>query len=437
MTFTIVIFGANGDLAIKKICPSLKELRQKYQLKIIGVDRFFADNYQASCNQVDHVLMGDLQTNSVYENLKKIIADNESVLFYCSVPYSVYVTISKHLFEHQLLVQNGKNFRRVAYEKPFGKDRQTAKKINTKITKFLSDDQIYRVDHYLARPIVQNIFYTRFSNKIFEAIWHKDNIESIAILFSESDSILNRGAYYEQAGVVNDVVQNHMLQILALILMKYPAGLSFEDFQKNKQNILKKIKIIKAIFGQYKGYLDEINVARNSQTPTFNYLELECMDKSWSGVPIIFWAGKNLKQKKSLVQVTFKSTKCLITGQCPLPNNLVTIYIVPEDGFKITINTKDENQQDKVIPIDFTHLDHNFTNAKFQIYAELIEDILLGNRFYDVDFKEIDLCWRIADEISARQKKLVIYVPKSMGPEEALNEIKKFNLHNLIMKELA
>ena len=436
MTYTIVIFGANGDLAIKKICPSLKDLRQKYQLKIIGIDRNFADNYHAVCSQVDHVLIGDLQTNQVYENLKNIINEDESVLFYCSVPYSVYVAITDHLYKHKLLVQNSKNFRRIAYEKPFGKDYLTAKKINQKIIKMCSEDQIYRIDHYLARPIVQNIFYTRFTNKIFEAIWHKDNIESIAILFAESESILNRGDYYEQAGVVNDVVQNHMLQILALVLMQYPEGLNFLDFQKNKQKILKKIKINKAIFGQYEGYLNEINVAKNSQTPTFNYLQLECVDNKWSGVPIIFWSGKNLGQKRSLVQVSFKPTKCLITDQCLLPKNLITIYIVPEDGFKITINTKDENQHDKVIPINFTHLDHNFTNAKFQIYASLIEDILLGNRLYDVNFPEIELCWRIADQISAMQKNIFKYKPKSLGPNEALNEIKKFNLLDLLMKEL-
>jgi glucose-6-phosphate 1-dehydrogenase len=436
MTYTIVIFGANGDLAIKKICPSLKELRQKYQLKIIGIDRTFADNYQAGCNQVDHVLMGDLQTDTVYEKLKTLINNHESVLFYCAVPYSVYVVITEHLYQHQLLVQNSKNFRRIAYEKPFGKNYRTAKKINQKIAKICSEDQIYRIDHYLARPIVQNIFYTRFTNKIFEAIWHKDNIESIAVLFAESESILSRGDYYEQAGVVNDVVQNHMLQILALILMQYPDNLNPLDFQKNKQKILKKIKINKAIFGQYEGYTNEINVAKNSQIPTFNYLQLECADKKWAGLPIIFWSGKNLGQKKSLVQITFKPTKCLITNQCPLPKNLITIYIVPEDGFKITINTKDENQHDKVIPINFTHLDHNFTNAKFQIYASLIEDILLGNRLYDVNFQEIELCWRIADQISEMQKSIAIYKPKSLGPDEALNEIKKFNLLDLLKKEL-
>jgi glucose-6-phosphate 1-dehydrogenase len=136
------------------------------------------------------------------------------------------------------------------------------------------------------------------------------------------------------------------------------------------------------------------------------------------------------------VQITFKPTKCLITNQCPLPENLITIYIVPEDGFKITINTKDENQHDKVIPINFTHIDHNFTDAKFQIYASLIEDILLGNRLYDVNFQEIELCWRIADQISAMQKSIAIYKPKSLGPDEALNEIKKFNLLDLLMKEL-
>jgi len=155
------------------------------------------------------------------------------------------------------------------------------------------------------------------------------------------------------------------------------------------------------------------------------------------GVPIILWSGKNLGQKKSLVQVTFKSSKCLITNQCPIPPNLITIFIVPEDGFMITINSKDEKRNECVIPLNFKHLDNHFSNSKFQIYSSIIEDILLGNRLYDVAYNEIDLCWRIADKISSIQKELDLYKPKSVGPQNALNEILKFNLADFIMKELA
>ena len=428
-SYTIVIFGVSGDLAQKKICPALTELRKKFSLKIIGIDRKIAN----ICGEVDERIEGNLLDNAVYEKLATLINKKESVLFYCSVPFSLYTDITKFLHANNIFKCDKNSFRRIVFEKPFGSSQKDSTEINTKILKLIKEEQIYRVDHYLARPIVSNIVYTRFTNRIIESIWNGREIKSIAIILSESEGIGDRASYYEQAGVLNDVFQNHLLQLVALVLMRAPDFLQDSSLNKEKKIVLTKIKAEEVILGQYRGYQHEAGVKQGSGTPTFAAVQLKSTDANWLDVPIIVLTGKKLAQKKSLIHITFKDTDCRIVGQCPLPNNSLTITIVPEDGLKLTINTQKFHDPNKVIPIDLTHTSDDFLPYSQQAYTIIIEDIIKGNRSLAVDFEEIDLSWKITDQAESLGEKVYLYEPGSLGPEEAIKLLQKFDLKSELL----
>lgn len=427
---TIVVFGYAGDLGQKKICPALDALKKKYNLKIVGIDLS-----EKKTNCIDFTFTGDLKTSKPYKELKEILNFQDSVIFYCSVPYFLYADITKELSKFDLLKPTGNNFRRIVFEKPYGNSEKTANEIDDKILSLVSKKQIYRVDHYLAQPIVSNIVYTRFTNRVIESVWNCLEIESILVVLSEKEGILDRASYYDKVGVINDVFQNHILQLVALSLMSEPESIDPETIEKLKINILKKLSIKKISLGQYKSYQHENGVARNSKTPTFMAAILECKAYCWSNVPIIVWTGKKLAQKKSFIKINFKETKCRITDQCPTPTNNLIINISPNEGFELTINAQ-KDLLNKVEPISLIHKSIEFNPYSIKAYINIFEDIISNNRVLAVTSQEINLSWQISDQASKMAQELYIYDDNSLGSKEAIKMIEEFTEFSELKKDL-
>lgn len=336
------------------------------------------------------------------------------------------------LSAHGEPVESMADFRwcRVVYEKPFGHSYESVYQLNQGILKFLNESQVYRVDHYLAKEIVGNIAFVRFTNRIFEPLWNHENIDSIYITLDETLDIEGRGKYYEQYGVIKDVVQNHVLQLMALIAMDAPKSLTGSGIQDAKSEVLKKIKCKDGILGQYLGYLNEADVNPNSKTPTFAALRFLINDSRWMGVPFYVHTGKVMQQKKTQIVIKFKDTHCLLPKNCPQnSSNSLTIDIYPTGGFDLEINAKKKGVNDEIMPIKMSSCYNSlFVPQAPEAYENVISEIIAGDTSFAVRLDEIEFSWKICDQIEALNLPLFTYTKSSQGPEKLVDFNQKYNI---------
>jgi glucose-6-phosphate 1-dehydrogenase len=310
-------------------------------------------------------------------------------------------------------------FQRIVYEKPFGNDLQSAHEINACIAAHFDEDQIFRIDHYLTKELVGNIALVRFTNIVFEPLWNNRYIDQVQIVFDEELCLDGRGLYYDKYGALSDVMQNHMMQLVALVAMESPEKLTGDYIRTARANVLKKVKVVDAVIGQYKSYAQEKDVAPDSKTETFAQVYLRIDNPRWAGVPFYLKTGKCLDKKETAIYIKFKQVDCLLTKACPSEPNYLTIEISPDPLFALTLNEKKVGKSDEVMPVqmEFTHnaLGGQMTEA----YETLFEEILKGEQSVSVRFDEIESAWKIIDAIRALKPSLYIYEKRSKGPEEA------------------
>jgi len=362
---TFVLFGATGDLTEKKLLPAIYNLYRRNKITnftIIGCARreidknIILDSAKKKINNIDENIWKkvierfyyfrlDFDKSEQYKDMKNFIEKTEKEnnvkgdrIFYLATLPSHFHTITENIAKNKIDSCFGESM--VMYEKPFGEDLKSAKKINKFINEAFDEKQIYRVDHYLGKELIGNIVLLRFTNRILEPLWSNEHIESIQIIFDENFGIEGRGSYYDKYGAIKDVLQNHALQVLALIAMESPKMLSGEYIREKKAEVLKKTKIKDIMLGQFDGFKNEEGVKKDSETETFVAARAEINNKRWKGVPFFIRLGKNLSKKESAIHIKFKKVECLLANNCPTDTNYLTIRIEPNSGFNFEINSK-------------------------------------------------------------------------------------------------
>lgn len=452
--FTIVLMGATGDLTKRKLIPALYKMLVDGYLNnyvIIGTGRElssketifnaaqqFVQNRDAAVWQqlIDRFYYQrvDFYTPDDYTNLKVCIEQQEAAyhlpgnrLFFLATMPEHFATITQALADHGIAHRNTPGemcgitecpWQRVIYEKPFGKDLASAKAINQKIAQVFSEQQAFRIDHYLGKELVANIAVIRFANTVLEPVWNNYFIESVQINLTEKVGVEARGAFYDSYGALKDVVQNHMLQLLALIAMESPGQLTGENIRDAKVEVLKKTAITDVLLGQYSGYLQEKDVTPNSRTETFAAVRLAVDTDRWRGVPFFIKTGKALNKKETSIHVIFRKSPHLRTelqGQ----SNVLTISVEPNEGFSLTLNGKEPGSTHSTTPVimNFSHSTVFGPNTP-QAYEVLIADALRGDQSVFVRFDEIEESWKIVDAVASQQHTLFEYAKESTGPAE-------------------
>lgn len=420
---TIVLFGATGDLAQKKLVPALSYLLEhkhlKHRLSIIGVGRrdidedTFRDLHAAHLGNKEilrHLFYhkADISKKDGLSGLRDFLKKKEegrdaNRIFYLATGQEFFNPIIAQLKE-QGLHEEKKGFSRVVFEKPFGRDEKSAKAIDACAKQAFKESQIFRVDHYLGKETVQNIFVLRFANTIFEPLWSGEHIANIQLIVDEDTGIGTRGLYYDQYGALKDIVQNHLLQMLAFICMDVPASLRPQDVHKQKTAFLRELamqKPQKAVFGQYEGYADEPHVKKGSATETFVAMKIVLQTKRMQKVPVYLRTGKGLKRKQAKIIIEFKKEKSLMYAQIQIPSNRLIIHIQPETDIIFELNAKKPAKETIIqkVPLSFCYKCHFIENSP-QNYERLLLDIIADDKTLFIGHEELLFAWQFIDRIA-------------------------------------
>jgi glucose-6-phosphate 1-dehydrogenase len=456
-----IIFGATGDLAKRKLYPALFELYCKGVINehfaVIGTarrpwsDGYFqsivqnavvTDDQQQATKFSKHFYYQSHNVNDTehYITLKKLaekldekfkIGGNR--LFYLAMSPRFFGTIARHLKSQKIVTANGYN--RMIVEKPFGRDYQSACELNRSISRYFAENDVFRIDHYLGKEMVQNIFAIRFGNNIFRSLWNSRYIDNIQITLSEALGVEERAGYYETAGALRDMVQNHILQIVALLTMNMPASYSEADIRREKISALKALKIYQPqevaqnfVRAQYvaakglKGYRQEEKIAADSQTETFVAGKLFVENENFTDVPIYIRTGKRLKTKATRIDIVFKTVPGNIFTNQALADNILTIKVEPEGQISLQVNTKKVGQGYE-LQEQHLYLHPTATKKVPEAYEKLLHDALLGDATNFTHWEEVAYSWKFVDAIRQAwdQEKLSLaeYPCGSMGPKQA------------------
>jgi len=452
LTFTI--FGSTGDLTYRKLLPALYQLQTRDLLpddlavRCIGRRNLTTEAYLETAKP--WLVKGSRFpfVESVYERFAKhityvemsltdaadfkVLAQTETerdYLYYFAVAPEFFETIAQNLKSSGALNQGQ---HRIILEKPFGIDETHARHLNQVLSGIFKEENIYRIDHYLGKEMIQNILTIRFANRLFEGIWNKDYIQEIQITASETIGIENRGSYYEQAGAIQDMVQNHLLQLLSYVLMDQPDDFSPEAVQSRQVELLKKIRPAHLILGQYgengdlKAYREEAKVAKDSQTETYVSLHLEVDDPRFKGVPIFLRTGKRLDQRATYISVIFKPTKGSLFNDLHPQREMLIIKIQPDEGVYFRFNAKKPGiaHQVSTVMMNFCQscIYENRINTP-EAYERLLNDAFIQDRTLFTNWEMVDLTWSFASQLAQfqidHQVNLEFYSSESKGPESA------------------
>jgi len=460
---TIIIFGASGDLTQRKLIPSLFNLFRKRrtpkQLKIIG---FGATEFSDDAFR-EHLLNGVKKfagyefTNEEWnlfapnlcyisgkyaelehfkklsEQLKKFENNEEANrLYYMALPPSIFPTIIDNLDKSNLLHENGA-WRRVVLEKPFGTDLESAITLNKQVHKALNENQIYRIDHYLGKETVQNILFTRFANTIYEPIWNRNYIDHVQITVAEKVGLEHRAGFYDGVGVLRDMFQNHLLQLLTLVAMEPPASFSASALRNEKVKVLSAIKPMtpeqvstNTVRAQYKGYSQEKDVSAESTTPTYAALRLFINNWRWKGVPFYLRSGKNLAEKQSQIIIQFKEPPLAMFPMQTMKPNMLVLFLQPDEGVHLRFEAKapDKVNETRSVDMEFRYDEAFGKTAIPESYERLLLDAIQGDASLFTRADEVETAWSIIDPIlqtweAHQTPPLAVYKPSSWGPAEA------------------
>ncbi|QIL46945.1 glucose-6-phosphate dehydrogenase [Vagococcus coleopterorum] len=467
-TALFTIFGATGDLAQRKLYPSLFRLFRKGFLNdsfaVIGTARrdWSNDVYRNAVSEsiqsfqptstelaefISHFYYQahDVNNSEDYSLLQTLAdtLDNKynlksNRIFYLAMAPHFFGTITQQLKEQGITTKDG--FNRLIIEKPFGSDYQTALSLNNEINAAFEEDQIFRIDHYLGKEMIQNISAIRFGNPLFTSIWNNTYIDNVQVTLAEELGVEDRGGYYDTSGALKDMIQNHTLQVVSLLAMEPPKTFTERDIRSAKIAALNDIKLYSAeevaenfVRGQYDAnpntgqlaYRQEPNVAPESQTETYVAGKLTIENQRWQGVPFFIRSGKRLSKKETIIHIVFKSDlNPFATKEAAglLPNNILTIYIQPTEGFSLTLNGKEIGDNFKIEPLKlaFEHSSEALDNSP-EAYEKLLLDCLKGDGTNFTHWDEVAQSWRIVDVIRQTWDKQTPdfpnYISGSNGPK--------------------
>jgi glucose-6-phosphate 1-dehydrogenase len=436
----LVIFGASGDLAQRKILPSLKRLAAPggMELRVIGAGRtaqttaHFRDIVKTRSGSQRLAATAewarvDYKSKATFLGLKKLVAGAEHVIFYMATPPETAGDIIRTLSQARL-TSKGDPTRRIVMEKPLGHDLESARKLNEQLAKAFAEQQIFRIDHYLAKDTVQNVLAFRFSNSLFEPVWNRNLVETIQITVAEKEGIGKRAGYYDQNGAVRDIIQNHMLQLLALVTMEPPTTFDAEYVRRAKRAALRAMSPINpglAVRGQYIGYLDEEAVANDSRRETYVALRVSIENWRWDGVPIFLRTGKALKRRVTEVVIKLRDAPHLRIGgnrQRGVPS-LIVIRIQPDEGITIRIGAKRPGTRFEMVPAGMKLDYKGLTKAPLpEAYENVLSEVLTGGHSAFPGAEEIELQWEIVDPLIKSweaEGHPEPYVSGSWGPQAA------------------
>ena len=435
----VVVFGATGDLTARKILPALYNLTREGQLPPQFACVGFARRPKTHEQFREEMLQGvsahsrvkpvdpsiwshfssqlfyhqsEFHEDEGYEKLKNFLAELDAKLgtkgnriFYLSTQPSFFPLICEKL-KKAGLIQNGDPWSRVIIEKPFGHDLTSAKALQKELLRFLDERQIFRIDHYLGKETVQNLLVFRFANAIFESLWNREHIDHVQITVAEDIGIGTRGKFFEEAGILRDILQNHMMQLLSLVAMEPPRTMEADSVRDEKVKVLQAIRKLdknQAIRGQYGpgyvngnsviGYREEQNVSPTSSVETYVAMKLLIDNKRWKGVPFYLRCGKRLPKRATEIAVTFKESPCALF---PGGNNVLAIRIQPDEGTALKINTKVPGPGTPIQPVkmDFRYGSY-FGMSPPEAYERLICDCIVGDSTLFAREDEVFASWKL------------------------------------------
>lgn len=453
----VVIFGASGDLTQRKLVPALHSLACDELLhpdaQVIGVARSpfsgteFHDRLYEGVAEYARLeprlcelwsefekrvsyLAGGYDDPDTYRRLGEQLAKLDveagtagNRLFYLAIPPGLYPIVVEQLGEAGLN-RNDKGWTRIIIEKPFGHDLASAHHLNEQIHSVFREDQVYRIDHYLGKETVQNLMTFRFANAIFEPLWNRNYVDHVQITMLESVGVGHRAGYYDKAGVLRDMFQNHLLQLLTLTAMEPPSAFNAKALRDEKVKVLQSIRAIDTVdgvWGQYRGYRDEEGVARDSQTPTYIALKVSVDNWRWQGVPFYVRSGKKLAKKATEITLEFKNVPHLIFSEnAGLNPNSLSLCLQPDEGMHLRFETKVPGAGMRAVPVDmeFHFSDHFGEQALPEAYERLLLDAIQGDASLFARSDEIELAWRLVDPMLTEIEP-VFYAPGSWGPAAA------------------
>jgi len=460
---SIVIFGASGDLTQRKLVPSLFNLflkgRLPKQFRIVGYgntnfsDDQFREHIEAGMKQFApfeykeddwktfagnlSYLQGRYTDLADFKRLGAFLKDWEinsgNRIYYMATPPGVFPNIIDLLgLTDQLTEYSG--WRRVVIEKPFGTDLESARSLNEQIHKTLNEKQIYRIDHYLGKETVQNILVTRFANTIFEPLWNRNYIDHVEITVAEKVGVEHRGRFYDHVGVMRDMFQNHLLQLVSLVAMEPPASFDATALRNEKVKVLSSIHPMKegevpdrTVRAQYKGYRQEVGVNPESVTPTYAAAKLKVDNWRWQGVPFYLRSGKGLKEKLTQVTIQFKEPPHLLfpTKNVNLTPNMLVLYLQPDEGvhWRFEAKVPDTIADMRSVDMEFHYADSFGKTAIPEAYERLLLDTITGDASLFTRADEVETAWGLIDPITeaweADKQPPAEYEPGSWGPAEA------------------
>jgi glucose-6-phosphate 1-dehydrogenase len=470
----LVIFGVTGDLARRKLMPAVYDLSNRGLLppgfSLIGfarrewADQDFMQTVHDSVKQHSRTpfrestwqqisggfrfVPGDVSDDHAFDHLADVADELErqrgtlgNLAFYLSIPPSIFPIVCKQLARSGLAQPPEGSWRRVVIEKPFGRDLKTARELNSVVEDIFPQDAIFRIDHYLGKETVQNILALRFANQLFEPIWHGNYVDHVQITMAEDIGIGSRAGYYDGIGAARDVIQNHLLQLLALVAMEEPVSFEATALRLEKEKALSAVQLpddlgLHTARGQYaggwqggekvRGYLEEEGIPPDSRTETFAAIRLDIDTRRWAGVPFYLRTGKRLGRRVTEVAIVFKRAPHLpfeSTATEELGQNALVIRVQPDEGVTLRFGSKVPGTQMEVrdVTMDFGY-GTSFTEASPEAYERLILDVLLGEPPLFPRHEEVELSWEILDPIEqywAEHGKPDQYKAGSWGPDSA------------------
>lgn len=448
----MVLFGVTGDLSRKKLMPAIYDLANRGLLppgfSLVGFARRdwanqdfaavvkeavqqhartpFRESVWQQLSEGLRFVQGEFGDDHAFDELANTVAELDESrgtmgnhAFYLSIPPSAFPVVVKQLSRAGLADQDGDRWRRVVIEKPFGHNLKSARELNDIVESVFPPDSIFRIDHYLGKETVQNLLALRFANQLYEPVWNANYVDHVQITMAEDIGIGGRAGYYDGIGAARDVIQNHLLQLLALTAMEEPVSFDAQDLRAEKEKALSAVRLPKDLSrhtarGQYAagwqggqpviGYLEEDGISPDSATETFAAIRLDIDTRRWAGVPFYLRTGKRLGRRVTEIAVVFKRAPHLPfehTATEELGQNAIVIRVQPDEGVTIRFGSKVPGAFEiRDVSMDFGY-GHAFTESSPEAYERLILDVLLGDPPLFPRHAEVELSWRILDPITS------------------------------------